>query len=160
MERVVIYPADEPAATISLGRNITGNFTVATETANPANGKPHILLTSAVTAIRNNYAIAIEVTPKSAGQVDIWADNVHLGLSGKGVEGYQDANGSTIAELGGTSGRILTVGAYTTRNSYVLYDQTTENSLDETVGAISSFSNYGPTADGRMKPQVTAPVAT
>lgn len=157
VERVVIYPATESASTVSLGRNISGSFTVATEAANPANGKPHILLTSGVTAIRNNYAIAIEVTPKAAGQVDIWADNVHLGLSGKGVDGYQDANGSTIAELGGTSSRILTVGAYTTRNKYVLYDQSVENTLDETVGAISSFSNYGPTADGRMKPEVTAP---
>lgn len=156
-ERVVIYPADQASSTVSLGRNITGSFSVAIEDANPANGKPHVVMTSGVTAIRNNYAIAIEVTPKAPGQVDIWADNVHMGLSGKGVDGYSDANGSTIAELGGTSRRILTVGSYTTRNTYVLYDQTTENTLDETIGQISSFSNYGPTADGRMKPQVTAP---
>lgn len=156
-DRVVIYPAEEDATTVSLGRNVSGTFTVAVEKANPLNLKPHIVMTSEVTAFRTNYAVAIEVTPKTAGQVDIWGDNVYLGLSGKDVEGYSDANGSTIAELGGTSKRILTVGAYTTRKDYTLYGETGTNTLDETVGAISSFSNYGPTADGRMKPQVAAP---
>ena len=50
---------------------------------------------------------------------------------------------STIKEIGGTGNSIISVGAYNTTNT--------------TVGNIASFSSKGPTADGRTKPDITAP---
>ena len=89
--------------------------------------------------------------------MNIWADDTYVGLSSKDIDGFigPDEKSSTLAEIGGTGKRILTVGAYTTRNTYKT--NTASGTLEETIGAISSFSSYGPTADGRMKPEITAP---
>ncbi len=148
------YPNDG-VTDIELARYTTGKWTVASETS-PLNGKPHVTLSSAITSVRTNHAIAITVTPKSGGKIDIWADNTRLGLDSKDEEGFTaPGESSTIAEIAGTAKRILTVGAYTTRNEYTANG--THGTLNETIGDISSFSSYGPTADGRMKPEISAP---
>lgn len=152
-----VYPAQEEGLTeASFGNYAKGTWKVVSETS-PLNGKPHVLLTSALTNIRNNYAIALTVTPKGKGRVNVWADNGYVGLSSRDVEGFSepDESSSTVCEIGGTGKKILTVGAYTTRNEFVTPSMS--GSLEETVGGISSFSSFGPTADGRIKPEVSAP---
>lgn len=150
-----VYPA-EGVEEVSLDRYATGVLKVASEVSQ-LNGKPHVVLSSELTSVRNNYAIALTITPKNGCRVNVWADNSYLGLTSNNVEGFAepDASSSTLAEIGGTGKRILTVGAYTTRNSYTT--NTSSGTLNETVGDISSFSSYGPTADGRIKPDITAP---
>lgn len=157
VESCTVFPSDEAVQTVSLGRNISGNITVTSEIS-PLNGKPHVVLSSGISNIRTNYALAIKITPKSKGTVNVWADNTMVGLTDNGIEGFtKPSSESTIAEIGGTAKRILSVGAYTTRNEYTILGETESRSLDETVGEIGSFSSYGPTADGRVKPEVTAP---
>ena len=151
-----VYPA-EGVTEATFGKYATGSWQVASEVS-PLNGKPHIVLSSALSNIRTNHAIALTVTPKGAGRVNIWADNAYLELESRDIEGFSepDAASSTLCEIGGTGKRILTVGSYTTRNEYTT-NSGTQATLQETVGAVSSFSSYGPTADGRMKPEITAP---
>lgn len=153
----VVYPAQEGVTEATFGSYAKGSIKVAAESASELNGKLHINLSSAVTSLRNNYNIAIIVTPKGKGRVNLWADNGWLGLSSKDVEGFSDPDeqSSTIGEIGGTGKKILTVGSYTTRNEF--RTDTQYATLDEPLGAISSFSSYGPTADGRLKPEVSAP---
>lgn len=158
---VKVYPSDEAVQDVAIDRNITGNVTVTSETS-PLNGKPHVVLATNISYIRDNYALALTIRPKGKGQVDVWADNIQVGLTDNGIEGFSKPGAeSTIAEIGGTAKRILSVGAYTTRNKYYLYgwiEGSDSTVLDkETVGAIGSFSSYGPTADGRLKPEITAP---
>lgn len=151
-----VYPA-EGVTNVDFGKYATGTWKVASEVS-PLNGKPHVVLTSALTSIRNNYAIALTVTPKTAGRVNIWSDNTYLALESRDIEGFSapDAASSTLCEIGGTGKRILTVGSYTTRNEYTT-NGGQQATLQETVGNLSSFSSYGPTVDGRMKPNITAP---
>lgn len=151
-----VYPA-EGVTDVDFGKYATGTWKVASEVS-PLNGKPHVVLTSALTSIRNNYAIALTVTPKTAGRVNIWSDNTYLALESRDIEGFSapDAASSTLCEIGGTGKRILTVGSYTTRNEYTT-NGGQQATLQETVGDLSSFSSYGPTIDGRMKPNITAP---
>lgn len=157
-EQTVVYPSAEAVQSVSLGNNIKGTITVSSETS-PLNGKPHVLLTSALTNLRAKYAVAVTVRPKGAGTVDIWADNNYLGLTANDIAGFTEpGEASTISEIGGTAKRILTVGAYTTRDSYLLYGYPEATRLTaDTVAHLGSFSSCGPTADGRMKPEVTAP---
>lgn len=151
-----VYPA-EGVTDVDFGKYATGTWKVASEVS-PLNDKPHVVLTSALTSIRNNYAIALTVTPKTAGRVNIWSDNTYLALESRDIEGFSapDAASSTLCEIGGTGKRILTVGSYTTRNEYTT-NGGQQATLQETVGDLSSFSSYGPTVDGRMKPNITAP---
>ena len=147
----VIYPI-EGTKTVKLGSYATGTIEVAAE-KNPNNEKLSLFLDSRISTIRNNYGIVLTVKPKSAGKVDIWADNIYLALESKDVEGFTaPASESTIAEVGGTGKRIVTAGAYVTRTDY-------NSSVlpDESLGALGSFSSCGPTADGRTKPEITAP---
>lgn len=154
MVTVTVYPA-EGQQTVKLGSYATGTLTVASE-VNPVNGKLNILITSQLTSVRNNYAVALTVKPKTAGTVDIWADNTWLTLESKGIEGFSaPTTESTIAEIGGTGKRITTVGAYVTRDTYKT--ATASGKLDETTGGSGSFSSCGPTADGRVKPDISAP---
>lgn len=158
-ENTVVYPSDEAVQSVSLGRSLTGTITVTSEIS-PLNGKPHVLLTSALTSIRNNYAWEIIVRPKSAGAVNIWADNNYVGLtSNNSQEGIAEPSESmTVSEIGGTGKRIISVGAYTTRDNYTIYGSTTSYQLENDVkDHLSSFSSCGPTADGRAKPEITAP---
>ncbi len=151
----VTVEAGEGVQEVSLGRYVTGSLTVTSEIS-PLNGRQHLLITSGVTNIRMNYAIAITVTPKAAGTVNIWADNAWLGLESRDIEGFSGPEDeSTVAEIGGTGRRILTVGAYTTRNDYTTLSGS--GTLDETLGDVCSFSSCGPTLDGRPKPEVCAP---
>ena len=154
MTTVKVYPA-EGQQTVKLGSYATGTMTVASE-VNPTNGKLNILITSQLTSVRNNYAVALTVKPKTAGSVDIWADNTWLALESKAIEGFSaPTTESTIAEIGGTGKRITTVGAYVTRDTYKT--ATASGKLDETTGDSGSFSSCGPTADGRVKPDISAP---
>lgn len=64
---------------------------------------------------------------------------------------------NTVA-MPGTSNEAITVGAYVTKtswpalngNQYLYVD-------DDEFGQIANFSSHGPTRDGRLKPEITAP---
>jgi minor extracellular serine protease Vpr len=56
----------------------------------------------------------------------------------------------------GTASRVVTVGAYMAKKSYTnLHGDFI--SRNGNVGDIASFSSIGPTVDGRIKPDITAP---
>jgi hypothetical protein len=64
----------------------------------------------------------------------------------------------TIGEIGGTANSIITVGAYTTKDSYIDFSGNNQNiPFLGLVGDIASFSSNGPTVDGRIKPDISAP---
>ncbi len=63
----------------------------------------------------------------------------------------------TIA-MPGTATEAITVGAYVTKTSWPAYDGSQYLYTDgDAVGQIANFSSRGPTRDGRMKPEITAP---
>lgn len=154
---VFTYTSDQgpmPFQTVLLGR-VTGALWFSAE-ENPINGKHHVRIKSSVLAIRTNYAIGLRVTAEDA---DIWADDSYIDFNAPAREGFVNPSAeSTITEIGGTARRILTVGAYTTRDEYQMEgDDTVYPVTGQTLGHLCSFSSYGPTADGRQKPDVTAP---
>ena len=154
-ESTTVYPA-EGVSDVEFKRYMTGTWKVASEIS-PLNGKPHVVLTSAIKSVRNNYAVLLTITPKNGGRVNVWADDSYLGLESKDIEGMSepDASSSTLGEIGGTGKKILTVGAYTTRVDFTT--PTYKATINENLNDLSSFSANGPTADGRIKPEVTAP---
>ncbi len=124
-------------------------FTITTE-INPLNQKPHIMFIPNVLALpAGNVYVGFELKAKDGGVVHAWADGSTGGLSNKGLEGWIDGdNQYTVNEIGGTAKRVISVGAYTTRE---------HEKFKETLGHRCNFSNIGPTADGRIKPNILAP---
>lgn len=128
-----------------------GNVMVSTE-VNPFNGKPHALVTSGITSIRSSNLIGITVIPQGEGRVDLWADGSNITLTDGGLEGFSAGDTNyTLAEIGGTGKRIISVGAFVTSHA------TGQQFPNDAIGDIASFSSKGPTIDERMKPDITAP---
>lgn len=148
---------DGEVQTVTLGRNATGNIQLTGE-VNPLNGKTHILLRSNLTSLRNNHQAALRIVPVSgSGQIDLWADDKKLHFNHV-REGFTvHTTESTITELGGTAHRILSVGAYTTRDAFLLEGDPVTHPVGMFLDDLCSFSGFGPTADGRQKPDVCAP---
>jgi minor extracellular serine protease Vpr len=78
-----------------------------------------------------------------------------LDFSGHYVNGNTDY---TVGENGGTSKSVITVGATTAKNFYVgIFNDTFDNKSYSAIGSVTPFSSRGPTADGRIKPDISAP---
>ena len=132
------------------GKNIVNvKFTITTE-INPLNQKPHIMLIPNVLALpEGNVHVGFELKALDGGVVHAWADGSMGGLTNYELEGWVDGdNQYTVNEIGGTGKRIISVGAYTTRE---------HEKFKQTIGERCTFSNIGPTADGRLKPHILAP---
>jgi len=129
--------------------------------SSPLNQKPNLLL-NIVNRVNNNYRVTLCLT-SSSSQVNIWNHGQGIGaslfdtLNGVKLSGYTagDIN-CTIGEIGGTSKKIITVGAYTTKHQWVNIKGNTMTSTDS-LDQLASFSSRGPTVDGRTKPEITAP---
>ncbi len=92
--------------------------------------------------LKSGYVLNVRFIGADDCTVQAWAD---------GAESYWK-NGSTshtVGEIGGTANGIISVGAWTSNANYY--------SHGTTQGAIAPFSSLGPTADGRLKPEITAP---
>ncbi len=95
--------------------------------------------------------LALTFTPSPAGgRIDGWLSSTDYG-------NFQEGDAAlTIAEPGNAH-KVITVGAYTTRNRWQsqLGEQVSEYRLYD----LAPFSSHGPTRDGRIKPDLTAPGA-
>ncbi len=134
---------------------------------NPVNGAPNIYVEAYVSGLASNRSIGIVVNGEAGSDVHMWNatqnDFVNGGLRGW-TAGVLDGS---VGEIGGTSQSVISTGSYNTRFNFPLYMREPGSlymvsgygEKELPIGAISSFSSYGPTADGRTKPDVLAPGA-
>lgn len=132
-----------------------GKITLLTET-NPTNKRSNAYVAVDLNSINIGNYVGIKITSED-GTVHAWADNINSYFSGNGVNGWTDGNGeSTMGEIGGTGKRIISVGAYTTKDAFTNINGN-RKSFGESENLIASYSSTGPTIDGRLKPDVVAP---
>jgi subtilisin family serine protease len=137
------------------------SVTIATE-INGLNNKPRVLVSIDHTAQDDSYRwVMIEIIAYNT-QTKMWAATAYNGsetvftANGKGYPWVNGSTSSTMGEIGGTGKNIITVGAYTSKNSWTALNASNQSN-GATNGAIADFSSKGPTADGRTKPDITAP---
>jgi len=128
--------------------------------SSPLNQKPN--LQAQINRKSNSYRVSI-ILASSNSQVNLWNHGTGTGaslydtLNGVTLPNYTKGdNVCTIGEIGGTSKKIITVGAYTTKHEYVNINGATQTSTDS-LDHLASFSSRGPTVDLRTKPEITAP---
>jgi len=100
----------------------------------------------------------IRLTKSSGGTTnfDGWLTESDLGgYAGSLVNGNTD---KTVC-MPGTADSAITVGAYVTKRFWPSYAGGTYYYPDNTENDIAPFSSIGPTADGRLKPEISAPGA-
>ncbi len=126
---------------LSYSAYATGNINIYTgKSRNATNTRGNVLVYLNSFSMKSGYKLGIKFNATTTGTIRAWGSEYELyWVSG--------AKTSTIGEIGGTGKKIITVGAYTTFARYT----------GSYVNRIASFSSKGPTADGRMKPDITAP---
>ena len=137
----------------------------ATETKNPYNGLHH-----AVIEITNNKgaydftsaAITWVLKARGTGTLHAWVygENGEFGNFTGTRDGLNFVGGNNRYSIGmpATSPAIIAVGAFVTKTEWINYkEQTYRLSTSNAVGDLSKFSSIGPTRDGRIKPDITAP---
>lgn len=133
-----------------------GYISVITEVS-PLNGKPHTYIAVELSSIQNSVNLGFSIKPLSTGTVHIWADDYFTTLTNNNVAGYTQGNSQySVGEIGGTGKRIISTGAYVSKNNYKDYDGD-QQSTGQPLNKIATFSSLGPTPDGRIKPDITAP---
>ncbi len=102
--------------------------------------------------------VVIEITA-TTGKTYMWSiGDGRFTDNGFGVPIMNGSSSSTMGELGGTGNNMITVGAYTTKNSWTAFNGSTQQAdFYAPIGAIAPFSSKGPTADNRTKPDITGP---
>lgn len=148
------------------GENVSLTLSAASTETNP-NGKASMdmrFLTD-----NPNYHALIEIAAPEGTELHLWnrgagtggyfADTLKGGVPAPNGEKYTPGDyESSMREFGGTGKAVITVGAWTIRDEVTNQDgQTVPARMPGEVGEIAAFSSRGPTADGRVKPDLTAP---
>ncbi len=124
---------------------MSGEISVVVEQRNYLNNKPNILLDISMNRLNGND-LGLKI--KGTGKVHAWADGYYSAFTNNSKAGWTNGDlNSTVGEIGGVGKEMITVGAYVSDNSYA----------GGVTGSIASFSSLGPTGDGRIKPDITAP---
>ncbi|MGL4331802.1 MAG: S8/S53 family peptidase [Bacteroidales bacterium] len=124
----------------------------------PNNNKYNVL-----TAIQGNpfvqsESIVISINPLNNKFVDMWASDATYSNALNGVSDLVAGNTDyTVGEVGGVAKDIITVGAYVSRDKWTAMNGGVYHYQNGFLNDIAGFSSKGPTADGRIKPDIAAP---
>lgn len=138
------------------------SVTIVTENSNPNNMKPHATIIIDNSLQDDVFRYVLLEVRSSNGVVNAWnfgdgegifTDLSELNINTGATNGNTDM---TVGEIGGTGNSIISVGAFTSKNTYTDYSGS-GHSITGTLNDIANFSSKGPTADGRKKPDITAP---
>lgn len=144
----------------SFEANATGancSFTLVGQ-ADSDNGRPNVYVQCEAREIMENRKLGIVVTGAAGESADMWNCTYENFINAGKPAWTAGDNDYTVGEVGGTGKNIISVGSYDTKHSFTTLDGSTVsvNHTNE-IGNISIFSSHGPTLDGRMKPDITAP---
>ena len=126
---------------------------ISSEPSSPLNSKPHINFELQSTT---NDVFELAILGQN-NTVHLW--NSGTAFSNQGQSFWLDGNNDySVGEIGGTGTHMISVGAYTSKEAYTNSQGATQPAdFPGTTGDVSSFSSLGPAADGRTKPDITAP---
>jgi subtilisin family serine protease len=130
------------------------------ESKSPLNRKPHM----EIEIVSNNpdlvVGISLSYLNNMGGTINGWSIVKKDFLSDSMPGFFEGDNISSLNEIGGTAKKIITIGAYCSKFSIttwngLIYDRGL--TIDTIYGKICNFSGRGPTMDGRIKPDISAP---
>ena len=133
----------------------SGYFDIATGIS-PLNNKPNVRMTLNIGDFYPDKALAFIVTGEDGETVHAWTSSTYAVFRQQTSAMDEPDLTTSMCEIGGVAKGIISVGSYNTRKDVHLEDGTlSESAFAE--GELSQFSNRGPSVDGRMKPDISAP---
>lgn len=139
----------------STGANCS--FTLVGQADN-TNGRPNVYVQCEAREVMENRKLGIVVIGAPGESADMWNCTYENFINAGKASWTAGDNAYTVGEVGGTGRSIISVGSYDQKHQFTTLDGGTVT-VDHmnAIGDISIFSSHGPTLDGRMKPDVTAP---
>ncbi len=149
------------------GESLEGNFTInnttyarvlidASNTNDPGNGDNEVFVV--ISSENGQYtpsSVNWSLYTYGAGTFDGWIANGNfLNASGSKIENPDNEKSVAIPA---TANDVFGVGSYVTKTKWTDIDGSQWSQNGATLNEISSFSSIGPSRDGRLKPEVTAP---
>ncbi|NQW42999.1 MAG: S8 family serine peptidase [Bacteroidetes bacterium] len=147
----------------------SNNFKISLTCANSnaLNQKPNITI-MANQPNTKKYIISLSITSSNSivhgwnsGAAKTWTSGSFRNKVGKFDFSNTYTAGNTDytnSENGGTSTAVISVGALAARSAYINVKGKLQNDSSYVLpGNITKFSSKGPTADGRIKPDISAP---
>lgn len=124
----------------------------------PFNNKPNELVQISKITTLPNIIPVIAISSSKEGFVEGWCSYGVFSAVGLPYP-YMNGNTShTVNEIGGTGNSIISAGAFCTKNVWTAYDNEEYHYAPTAIlGDIADFSSRGPTADGRIKPDISCP---
>lgn len=157
-----VYPVNQQSAQMSLN---TTNRTYEVTFINQLYGRNNCYNTLIQIIGTNSFTsteqIVIKVINNQESVVNMWATKGYFSNSGYSNFTAGDSN-YTVGEVGGVGNKIISVGAYATKLRWHPISYTNPG-MDQiyngspTLYSIAPFSSKGPTADNRIKPDISAP---
>jgi minor extracellular serine protease Vpr len=135
-------------------------FYIGTEASSALNGKPHIQAQATCTNPGLYVGVSVLDSGTTSNTVHAW-NLAKVSLESFGISGFFNGDSTySVNELGGTAKHNITVGAYASKAVIPLWNGTFKDWGKDTSKpphSLTSYSSQGPTADGRIKPDITAP---
>ena len=116
---------------------------------NPLNNKPNIAIEYEQDDVSSSLKIGVLLRSDS-GHVDLWCNDYCSAFTDNGYASRGWMSGDDAMSIGegiAISKKVVAVASYVNK----------AESYDSTKGDISYFSSRGPSADGRLKPEIAAP---
>lgn len=108
----------------------------------------NVIMTVTMTSLPSRTGLGIEIVSAETGEVNLYSMEDFSTFTDVNQPGWTDGDSRTsVDEPMGVTENVVSVGAYTSKPF----------SGTRGMGDIASFSSVGPTADGRTKPDITAP---
>ena len=102
----------------------------------------HEIYINATGTVKNSGSVVVIVEGEDGSEMQMWCESFSS-LSDGGWAGYTTGDSEMSINTMACGHNSIAVGAYTSRNG--------------TLGALANFSSYGPTIDGRQKPEIVGP---
>lgn len=120
---------------------------------NPLNGDRQVFIqifdfTATRPPASGNWRLTIT---GNTGRYDLWLHNSSMNAALTSNISY-----SRLVGIPGTARNVITVGAWVTKRTWMDVDGNTLT-VGATIGSTADFSSPGPSRDGRIKPEISAP---
>lgn len=157
----VFSSAETEPISVRLGSDFRGiRLDLAATPAFETNNRPYV---SGQFQTNTGDDVLLMFVVSDGGYVEITTPYLHMAdynpWTGARYNGLSRGDNATSGgSPGASASQTIGVGSYTTKNAVQnIFGQNVQWPVERDVGAISSFSSRGPTFDGRVKPDVTAP---
>lgn len=132
---------------------------------NPTNNRTEVLVMSRATSISTGFALGLVAESEEGKSIHMWNSATGGEFTNCSKRGWTDGDSNyTVGELGGVSPDVISVGSFNSKMQFQPIGlQGTGDAYGvntDLVGQLyehSLFSSCGPTADGRVKPDISAP---